>query len=221
MPASKDDRAPEEVTFLPCRNVAFGLFSSSRNESHQNRLRLLFCVEDTSEFGLGGFQLGLFVFPGGAVFGERIFDLRNRRVIRNRLLQCFLFVAGWRPKGTPSSWTSWTTRTTFWSARSTRSTWPAHAHAASHVGLPARFHHFLNQRLNRGPFSVVGEVEVFSDVVHHALSELGRVEVASRPVVAGPARAAIARTTRTAAVVILGEQTSAGQAQGGDHPKNC
>jgi hypothetical protein len=196
---------------------AFGRFDSSRKKAHQNSLGLLFYVEDASEVGLGGFQLGLFFFPGGAEFGERVFDLRSGRVVFNGLLQRLLFLAGRGAKARP---TAGAARTSWRTARTARSTWPsprttrtAHEHAAAHIGLPARFHHFLDQRLNGRPFSVIGDAEVCSDVVHHALTELGGVEIASRT-------AGATRTTGTAAIVILGKQPSAAKAQDCDHPQN-
>jgi hypothetical protein len=63
----------------------------------------------------------------------------------------------------------------------------------------------LNQRLYRGPFFVIGDIQVFSDLVHHVLSELGRVEVASRSAPAWASRTTRARIAGTAAVVILRE----------------
>jgi len=178
------------------------MFSDSWKKAHQNSLRLLSYVEDTSKAGLGGFQLGLLVFAGGAVFGERVFDFRHRRVAVERLLQRFLFLTGWRPKPT-SAIRPWTT----WATRPPRPAWTAQAH----VSLSTRVHQFLNQWLNHGPFGVIGDAQVSSDVVNHTLAKLGRVEIASRSAVARTSRAA-SRIAWTAAIVILSVQIPAAQA---------
>jgi hypothetical protein len=169
----------------------------------------LFHGEDAFEVGLGGFQFGLLFFPGGTVFSERILDLRNRRVVVQYFPQRFLFFTGLRPKTAPSAGSSRSAGTAGTSA------WTAHSHAAAIVGFPARVHHFLNQRLNCRPFIVIGDVQIFSDLVHHVLPELGGIEVASWTAVARASR------SRTAAIVILRDQTSAAQPEGGSHPHNA
>src|SRR5580658_1999850 len=92
-------------TLVPRANVVLGCFSSSWDKAHQNGLRLLCCIEDTFELGLGGFQFGLFVFARATDFGQCVFDLGDGRIIVEGLLQGLLFLAGLRgSKGRTAAW---------------------------------------------------------------------------------------------------------------------
>jgi len=143
-----------------------------------------------------------------------VFDLRWRRFVVQGLLQSLLLGAFWRSKRRSSAGLAGTART---ATRSAGTAWTTHPHTA-HVGLTSRFHHFLHQRLNRGPLGVIGDVQALLDMFEHALSELGRVEVAWRSVVAGTSRAA--RITGAASVIVLREQISAAQPQGGEYSQD-
>jgi len=73
----------------------------SGEQSQQNSLGLLFCVEDTFEAGLGGCQRGLLIFASGTIFGQRFFDLLDRRPLIDGFLQFLMFAAGLRPRPPP------------------------------------------------------------------------------------------------------------------------
>jgi hypothetical protein len=166
----------------------------------------LSCDQDAFEVGLGGFQLGLLVLPGGAEFGEGVFDVLTMRIVVNNLLQRLLFGSGLRPRAAPPWRTAMTART----SRTAETAGTPHAD----FHIPTRVHYFLNLGLNDGPFIIVGDIQVLPNSVHHPLLELGWVKAGARSAGAtGPARAS--------AVVILSEQVSAARPQGGGHSQNA
>ena len=81
------------------------------------------------------------------------------------------------------------------------------AHAAAETDVASCVHHFLNHRLNGIPFGVVGETELFLDVVHKELLLCAGSKLRQPP----PA----------AAVVILRGNIAGAQEQGGGNPARC
>jgi hypothetical protein len=107
----------------------------------------------------------------------------------------------------------------------------AHAHAHAAANRLLRVHHLLNQRLNHGPFIVIGDEQAVFVLGHHLLLhlllELGGVESpAAKPTgtaaakTSRPAAAKSSGASGSAAIVILGGQASAAEAQAGGHPAN-
>ena len=84
----KPDRAQPKGLIVNSRILwTFSAFGLSSKQPQYDRLRLLSGGEDFLQVGLGGFQVVLLGFAGGAIFGERSSDLRGRHVVINRLLQ--------------------------------------------------------------------------------------------------------------------------------------
>jgi hypothetical protein len=215
------------------------LSNLSLEQAHENSLGFLFYREDFLKLSLGGFQLGLLLFAGGAVFCKRVFDFRIRRASIDRRLQRLLFSTYWLSKSASSAGAALSTARASLPAGTTLAAGTAktaHSHAAI-ADLATRVHDFLNQSLNDVPFIVICDGKGLMNLVHlsllHLLLELGRIEVAAaktpgatEAATAGSARtsrAPVARTARTTgtAVVILGHQASAAQAKGRDHRQDA
>jgi hypothetical protein len=75
--------------------------------------------------------------------------------------------------------------------------------APSHAGhaFPAQVHYLLNERLQGGPFIIIGDFQHFFHAVHHALLELRGVKVS------------------TAAAVVLGQSPAGSKASHGGHAR--
>jgi hypothetical protein len=154
---------------------------------------------------------------GRFIFVQRVLDLRRRRVVINGLLQSLLFHAGLPQKiGEPVA------ATTALAATATAAAEPGKSAVAGSAKRLFVSLHFLNQRLNRVPVSVVGQTKLGADVVSlallHLLLELGRVKIsATTTAKTAAATATTAAAEAATATTSLRQKSVRAQTERGDH----
>ncbi|HEX3889705.1 MAG TPA: hypothetical protein VHX90_02550 [Verrucomicrobiae bacterium] len=202
--------AHDDVSFSLCLNLLW-------HQAEQNRCCFLFAgLKNFLQILLRSDQFGLFVFLRGAVFVQRVVDLRSRRIVINRILQSFLFRAGCRAKTTATA--TATTATT----AATTTTKPA-AKPAGATRVTPRVQNFLNQRLNGSPIRVVGEAELIFDIVHHALLKRGRIKItATKSATASTTTGSVAAAkSATTAIIVLREHIARAQKKRAGDSARC
>ena len=180
-------------------------------QAEQASLRFLSSRKHSLEVGLRRFKFGLLNLLRGFIFGEQILDLRRRRAVVNCLLQRFRFWTGL---------TKTAASTGLLTALTAAITSTHHAaHTASH-GVHASRHNFGDQRFNRRPFRVVGEIQTIANAVHHALLHRRRIKISAltaltiAPLAATLAAAIIISAIAVAAaIVLLRERVAEAQSQ--------
>src|SRR5579872_1699539 len=150
----------------------------SLQESHQNGAGLLTRRQYSFEIGLRGFELALFLPARRSILGQRILNLRDRRFFLNSFLQGLPFGAGARPES--AAWSARAavrrrttirrrTAGTAESGRRAAETSETSRPHAAFACLASSIHHVLDQWLNGGPIFIVRNVQVFSNLLFHAL----------------------------------------------------